>query len=313
MEKASGSTENSTAQLTFTAILPGEQTITVTFTDTGAALGVTADADAGTVTIVYGDGGGAGTGGVYTAAEVKAALDAHEEASYMIVATIDTAGDMDADESVTVECTAADPGTKPVLNLGTITIDGADAGNGITYYSDTEIIFNVDATSLTAGEVHFLRLWIDDVLVAQIPLRVAGGAASSLPQRAIGTIASADVLTLFTTPVELVAAPGAGKFIAVDAIHWFLDHGGTDYTATAGKDLAASYTDGSGDEVVTAIDDAVIDGAAADLHVLSPAIEVQPVVNAPVVAHVKTGNWADGDGDLKYEVIYRVMDIDPIF
>ena len=35
--------------------------------------------------------------------------------------------------------------------------------------------------------------------------------------------------------------------------------------------------------------------------------------NQAIVAHITTGEWygADGDSPLKYEVFYRVVDIDP--
>lgn len=169
-EQAEGSTENSSGQLTFTAIRPGEQTITVTITDDGEALAVdSADADAGTIVITHGSGG-SGTGGVATAAEIKSAIEAHAEAKFMVTVAVDTAGDIDADESVTVQTTGADPGTLATAALGSVSMSGSTAGFGFTAWSDTEITMDIDPTSgdFADGELHMFRLWIDDVLVEKL-------------------------------------------------------------------------------------------------------------------------------------------------
>lgn len=171
-EKASGSTADSTGQVDFTAILPGKQTITITIEDTGAALAVTADAAAGTIDIVHGAGGG-GAGGSATAAQLAAAVNAHAEAKYMVDATVGTAGDIDADETVSVTTSSSDPGTLPVLQIGETTVDGSAAGFGITAWTDTAITFDFDASALDVGSAQMLRLWVDDVLVLSVPLIVA--------------------------------------------------------------------------------------------------------------------------------------------
>ncbi len=174
-EKASGSMVDSTGKVTFTAVVPGEQTISVSIEDTGAALAVTADAAAGTISIVHG-AGGAGAGGAATAAEVIAAVNAHAEAKYMVDATVATAGDIDADEDVSVTASGSDPGTLPVLQIGDVAVDGATAGFGITAWTDTAITFDFDASGLDVGSTQMLRLWVDDVLVLCAPLVVSAAA-----------------------------------------------------------------------------------------------------------------------------------------
>jgi hypothetical protein len=172
-EKAVGATENSTGKLTFTSILPGERTITITITDDGGALAVdAADAAAGTITITHGSGG-SGAGGVSTAAEIKAAIDAHAEAKYMVAVAVTTADDIDADETVTVETTSADPGTLPHVTLGSVSLLGDTAGFGFTGWTDTALTMDIDPSGFTATEAAMLRFWIDDVLVCQIPVTFA--------------------------------------------------------------------------------------------------------------------------------------------
>lgn len=173
-EQATGATENSTGAITFTAIRPGDQTITITITNDGGALAVdSADADAGTIAITHGSGG-AGTGGVATATEVANAIAAHAEAKFMVSAAVTAAGDMDADESITVETSSADPGTLATATFGPESMSGSTAGFGFTAWSDVRIIMDFDptGTSFTAGDTHLFRLWIDDVLVASLPATI---------------------------------------------------------------------------------------------------------------------------------------------
>lgn len=132
--------------------------------------------------------------------------------------------------------------------------------------------------------------------------------------RLIGTIAFAAVRTLNATPVTMIAAPGAGKYIEVERVHWFLDFGTAAYdAAAAGDTLEAKYTDGSGAAVVDAVAGNAIGSASADYHALVRAVpEVIPVANAPIVAHINTGEWysAAGDSPLKYEVAYTIQTLD---
>ncbi len=125
-----------------------------------------------------------------------------------------------------------------------------------------------------------------------------------------GTIATGDVATMNATPVEMIAAPGAGFYIDVQSIHWFLDFAGVAYdAAAAGDTLEAKYTDGAGAAVCDAVAGDAIGAAAADYHTkVAPVAEVIPVENAAIVAHINTGEWyaAAGDSPLKYEIRYVV-------
>jgi hypothetical protein len=163
MEKASGSTADSTGELSFEAVMPGEQTITVTIDLEGTGtVAITADADAGTILLSH--------DGTVTASAMVSAIAAHAEAKYMVIATEETAGAMDAAEVVTVECSTADPGTLPTVTLGAQSLNGATAGWGFTAWSDTALTMDMAATDLTADELSMLRVWIDDVLVLEMPV-----------------------------------------------------------------------------------------------------------------------------------------------
>jgi len=159
-DTASGSTSDSAGQLDFVANYPGEQTITVTIdlSDNG----VSADVDAGTVTISI--------AGTEDADAVIAEIAAHAMAKYMITATSpDGAALIDTAETVSVTNTTgvADPGTTPVMYIGSQSFSGSTAGFGVTSWSDTQIVFDMDQTALGTDACHHLRLWIDDVLILE--------------------------------------------------------------------------------------------------------------------------------------------------
>jgi len=226
--KSTGTQADSTGQVTFTAVVPGEQTITVTIEDTNAALAITADAAAGTIEIVHGSDGG-GAGGASTAAEIVAAINADAVAKFMVQATVGTAGDIDADETVTVD---GGTGSLPVLQIDTVAVDGSVSKTGITIYTDTAITFDFDATALASGKVYMLRLWVDDVLAYETAL-----VADSEPWGAIGGSFfcksydfELDAAGTLPAPLakDLQTANIAGDFVAdVAGGVWALTHDGT--------------------------------------------------------------------------------------
>jgi len=125
------------------------------------------------------------------------------------------------------------------------------------------------------------------------------------------TIATGDVATMNATPVEVIAAPAAGKAHIVESCRWFLDYATTAYdAAAAGDTLVLKYTDGSGAAVVDAVAGDAIGAASADYHtIVRPVAELIPVAAAAVVAHINTGEWygAAGDSPLKAQVVYRTV------
>lgn len=131
-------------------------------------------------------------------------------------------------------------------------------------------------------------------------------------QEASGTIATGAVATLNATPVTVIAAPGAGKYIEVISCHWMLDFESAAYDgAAAGEDLALKYTNASGDQVAGLVDHDGFGNASADAHAIVKGVAVTPVANAAVVAHILTGEWyaAAGDSPVKYNIRYIVRDL----
>jgi len=130
---------------------------------------------------------------------------------------------------------------------------------------------------------------------------------------ASGTIAAgATAGNLNSAPQTIVAAPGAGKYVEVQSIHWFLDYATAAYDGTKTGNLMAKYTNGSGDEVVGQVAETGFMDQTADTHAVTHGIDCVPVANAAIVAHA-SNDWfsAAGDSPVKYEVIYRIRSIDP--
>lgn len=125
------------------------------------------------------------------------------------------------------------------------------------------------------------------------------------------TVATAAVKTLNATPVTLVAAPGSGKFIAVQDVTFFLDYASAAYDGiAAGEDLTVRYTDGSGQLIATCETTGFLDQTADQVRFVDfgAATVITPVANAAVVLHMSTGEIATGDSPLKVRVTYKVMD-----
>jgi hypothetical protein len=150
-------------------------------------------------------------------------------------------------------------------------------------------VLSVDASD---GEVLLApKAFRDDLRVAQV------------------TIATGDVATLNATPVEIIAAPGAGKAILVEKAIAFLDFATAAYDgAGAGEDLVLQYT--SGTAVTDAVDHDGFGNATADAKALMRGLSVLLEANDAVEATILSGEWyaAAGDSPVIITVWYRVVD-----
>lgn len=132
-------------------------------------------------------------------------------------------------------------------------------------------------------------------------------------------VTTAQVLALFATPVELVPAPGANRFLNFKGAMIFLDYAGTAYAGIAvGENLVIKYTNAAGDtasseiETVGFLDQANdeyrwaipggVDGAVLDR-------DVTALANQPLVLHLLVGEIITGNSPLKIQVIYDEFDL----
>lgn len=120
------------------------------------------------------------------------------------------------------------------------------------------------------------------------------------------TITSAQFLAIETTPVELVAAPGAGKGIVVDKVVVKLDYAGTAYAA--GADLNFKYTNDSGTATTDAIGEAFFT-ATADAMYTANSVSATVTMNAALVASCTTTAYTTGNSPIQVAVFYHIIDV----
>lgn len=125
-------------------------------------------------------------------------------------------------------------------------------------------------------------------------------------------ITSAQLLALFTTPIEIIPAPGAGY---ANLIHRLVIRhaGGVAYAGIAsGEDLVLKYTNASGAEVSLAIETTgFLDQTTAQIRMSGGVnTSLTPVANAPVVLHLLSGNITTGNFDLQVFVEYDIIATD---
>ena len=125
---------------------------------------------------------------------------------------------------------------------------------------------------------------------------------NGIAERSIVQLTSAQIKALNTTPVVLVPAPGAGRYIEVISINGKLTFGTTQYTGANAVEIR--YTDGSGAKATSDLAAAWLNSASSRVDKATGAA-VTAVANAPIVASVPTANPGAGDGTVVFDVLYR--------
>lgn len=118
-------------------------------------------------------------------------------------------------------------------------------------------------------------------------------------------IATAAVLTLNSTPVSLIPAPGAGKVIVVDSVVAKVVFNSIAYTGA--NNVEIRYTDGSGVKATADITAATLNAASGTLFYNAVGAAGVPAANAAIVAVVPSANPAAGNSPLVLNVAYRVV------
>jgi len=134
--------------------------------------------------------------------------------------------------------------------------------------------------------------------------------AETLIKYAAVSIKAAQVKAIRATPIELVAAPAAGKVLEFLSAVLMLDYGSEVFTESS-DNLAVKYTNGSGAAASETIESGSFIDAAADTVIKAEAVkDTIMVVAAALVLH-NTGDGeiagnASEDSVLRVKVAYRV-------
>jgi hypothetical protein len=119
------------------------------------------------------------------------------------------------------------------------------------------------------------------------------------------TLTAAQIIAMYTTPVVVVPAQGAGKVIQLVSAILSLDAGATPFTGGGAVRLqngttGTTLTSTAAATVVTSASDVVATLPALATSVLTPANESIKITNATAV-------FAAGNGTMKVIVVYRVF------
>lgn len=125
-------------------------------------------------------------------------------------------------------------------------------------------------------------------------------------QRAKVVLTAAQIKALNSTPITIVAAPGAGKVISVDEIQATMNFGTTQFTGANAVEVR--YTDGSGQKVTGDLAAAWLNNASTRTDKAIGSAVTTAVANAAVVVAVPSANPGAGDGTVTLDVLYRVCD-----
>jgi hypothetical protein len=121
-------------------------------------------------------------------------------------------------------------------------------------------------------------------------------------------LTAAQIIAMGTTPVSLIAAPGAGRVIIVDNITFKMVRTATAFTG--GGAVEFRYTDASGAKVTADVAEAVVDtaGAATEFaNVRGIEASLTPVANAAIVITNATAAFATGTGTAVVSIDFHVV------
>jgi hypothetical protein len=212
---------------------------------------------------------------------------------------------LDADGNTTISA--------PTDNQIDIEVNNADdftfTANTFTALSGSTI--KTDTIAETTGAA---GVTIDGVLVKD------GGATLTAtllgdgqPQYKEVSITNAEMLDLADTPVTLIAAPGDGKVIEIEAVSFFFDYTAA-YTVTANDDLDVCYTNES-NVILTAeatnFVDATADTCLFATRVANYAPAKTVANNAAVVLANNSSDFGGGDAGnaVKVKIRYRIWTV----
>jgi hypothetical protein len=199
----------------------------------------------------------------------------------------------------------ANGGISNTLPSGDIIVGNSSNVATARAMSGDATISNTGVLTIGAGAVTGSKIANNAVDYAQLALDV--GATVTV------TLSAAQIAAMYTTPVQIVAAPGSGKLILIDSILWDIAFVSAQYTA--GGAIQAQYgntTHGAGPAASASIAAATLNGVAASGFIAngSGAATLNApatVENTAVYMSNATQAFATGDSTVTLYVKYRVV------
>lgn len=133
----------------------------------------------------------------------------------------------------------------------------------------------------------------------------------SISKSKVITLSSADILALFVTPKELIAAPGAGKVVVIDNVLLSFTYGGVAYTG--GGDMRIVYRGNTTNLTATAFQNSTFNQANNNLEYAVALRNVSYTGPGGIAANTAidlyniSAAFTAGNGTAKISINYRIV------
>ena len=201
---------------------------------------------------------------------------------------------------------AANGGLSNTLPSGDIFVGNASNVATASAMSGDGTLSNTGVLTIGAGAISGSKIANNAVDYAQLALDVAASATVSLT--------AAQVNGMYATPVQLIAAPGAGKLILIDSILWDIAFVSAQYAA--GGAIAAQYgatIHGAGPAASGTLAAASLNGVAASGFLSNAGsagllnVAASDSENTAVFLSNATAAFTTGDSTVNLYIKYRVV------
>lgn len=223
------------------------------------------------------------------------------------------------------------PTTGDNANLGTLWIDKpndavyalssitANAANWEILGSPTAAVSQIDGDSGSAAPADgaiTLAGTTDQIATSATGSMVTLSLDEAIPQAVEVSLTAAEIKALATTPITLVAAPGAGKALKFMGASFKLV-AGSEVLTEAGDNLGIKYTDAAGVQVSQTIESTGFIDQAVDTYTngevaIDGIVAASAAENAALVLDNLGSNFAgnaSNDATLEISTLYRVVEL----
>ena len=193
------------------------------------------------------------------------------------------------------------------LSFKSIVAVNVDDGNSVnTKYINVNNVSVVDEANSLA-----ILKWYNGAIEKTLTLTISRSEFLALAGEGgfdtVITLTSAQILALFTTSIQLIAAPGAGKFLILDSVIPSMDFQTTAYASPGDFNISPT---GSSTGAQAVMPEAFIESTAdATSNGLTINKNIGPALNLPLSIGVETSNPTTGDSDIKIRLSYRIATI----
>lgn len=148
---------------------------------------------------------------------------------------------------------------------------------------------------------------VDDVAGTPVTKKITVANLLSIARTKTISLSAANIIAMNGTPVELVAAPGAGKVIIVDQVVASFEYGTVQFTGGGNVNIVTE-TEGTS-IIIEIVTDTQMKAASSVVrtHTLQSAINY--VTNRGIKITNTIAAFADGDSTMKIFIRYRILTI----